>query len=166
MDTVYKRITELLFTEGKTTGGDLEATFARLGRRRGRELKREAEGKPPAKAGEPGYLRKMFPSNLNPDFPGEEKAQKERKVRLQKKIKKRAFKKEVAKNKVIRADRERNRQPKMGTATNIADAIRQEHEKQDFATSIGDTSYLNKKGLKKNISQRAKLAIERGKKSV
>ena len=151
-------------TEGDESGENFEATFERLGRRRGHELKRKKAGLPPAKPGEPGYLRKIHPSNLNPAF--EQSAQAKRKIGLQKKIKARAYRKEVAKNIIIRAKREANRQPTMGTATNIADAERQERERQDFATSVGDTSYLTKRGLKKNIKQRSKLAVKRGKESV
>jgi len=161
MNIIYERIIGLLI-EGETTGGNMEATFERLGKRRGHELKREREGKPPARRGEPGYLRKMFPRNVNPDFPGEIEAQKERKHKLANRILKRARAKEEAKNRITRA----NRHPNMGSAENLEDMKRQEREKMDFATSMGDTSYLNRKGLNKYLRNVAKSAKDRGKASV
>jgi hypothetical protein len=153
----YDRIYTLL-TEGKTTGGDFEATFERLGKRKGHEDKN-----PNAKPGEPGYLRKMYPKNVNPDFPAEKEAQLKRKKRLQKKILTRAFKKETAKNKERKANRP---SPTMGHATSFEGAVRQEREKQDFRLGMGDTSDLTPKGLKKNLKMRAKSAVKRGRDSV
>jgi hypothetical protein len=177
----YSKIFQILY-EGKSTGGDLEATFERLGRRKGHEDKN-----PNAKPGEPGYLRRMIPGNLNPDFPPEVAAQKKRKKRLQKKILTRAYKQEVAKNKITRAnqptmrdvhsrdsegilrfdpDAAEKKGRKPGTATDIGDAQRQERERKDFKLSTGDTSDLSKEGLKSNLKLRGAAAVKRGRDSV
>jgi len=155
--TTYKKIGQII-SDGRTTGEDFEATFERLGRSAG-----ERDKNPNAKPGEPGHRRKMFPSNVNPDFPGEKKAQKKRSKKLSAKIMNRAWKQEVAKNVVSRANR---RSPTMGHATDLGDMVRQEQEKQDFRVGMGDTSDLTKAGLKKNIQKRSKAAVKRGKASV
>ena len=152
--------------EGKTTGGDFEATFERLGRSGG-----ERDKNPDAKPGEPGHRR------INT---------KERRNRVSRKIMSRAWKQEVAKNTETRKRRDadaggleirRNPEtgegdlyatnaPKVGGASDWEDMERQHREKQDFATSQGDTSYLNRRGLKRNIQQRSRAAVKRGKASV
>ena len=174
MNTFKKRLKELIESEfqtaeGKTTGGDFEATFERLGR-----SKRDHDKNPDAKPGEPGHRRIK-----------DKEAAQERRKRIARKVMRRGWKQEVAKNKETRKRRDadagglemrRNPEtgegdlyatnaPKLGGASDWEDMVRQEREKQDFATSQGDTSYLSKEGLKKNIIQRSKLALKRGKKS-
>ena len=72
----YDRIYNLL-VEGKSTGGDVHSTMDRIAY--WREMARQ---NPDAKPGEPGYIRKAFPRNVNPDFPGEAEAQHKRGVRV------------------------------------------------------------------------------------
>ena len=142
-----------LLQEGKTTGDDFEATSERLGRSRG-----HADKNPDAKRGEPGYerVKKSTPEGRS------------RTKRVLNKVLNRGFKKEVAKNKVIRRNRDaevRGQETAQG-ASSWEDMERQHRERQDFSTSQGDTSYLNPRGLTKNIKQRMKQAAKRGRGSV
>ena len=72
----YSKIFKML-AEGKSTGGDVHTTMDRLA-----HWREKARQNPRAKPGEPGYVRKAFPRNVNPDFPGEVKAQHARGERV------------------------------------------------------------------------------------
>ena len=58
----YKRIGQII-SDGRTTGGDIEATAERLG-------KWHKSIKPKAKPGEPGYMRKRNVPPTDPKHPG------------------------------------------------------------------------------------------------
>ena len=60
--TTYKRIGQII-SDGRTTGGDIEATAERLG-------KWHKSIKPKAKPGEPGYMRKRNVPPTDPKHPG------------------------------------------------------------------------------------------------
>tara|TARA_R110000824_G_scaffold56413_7_gene154475 strand:+ start:3149 stop:3631 length:483 start_codon:yes stop_codon:yes gene_type:complete len=145
--------------EGKTTGDDFEATAERLGKRRA-----HADKNPDAKPGEPGYER----------IKKSTKQGRSRTKRVLNKVLNRGFRKEVVKNNKIRRDRQAQFDAdfdgpdgaRVHDAETWEDAERQHREKQDFATSIGDTSYLNPTGLTKNIKSRMIQAAKRGGKSV
>lgn len=72
----YSKIFKML-AEGKSTGEDVHTTMDRLA-----HWREKARQNPRAKPGEPGYVRKAFPRNVNPDFPGEVKAQHARGERV------------------------------------------------------------------------------------
>ena len=65
----YSKIFKML-VEGKSSGEDVLSTVDRLA-----HWREKARQNPRAKPGDPGYVRKAFPRNINPDFPGEAKAQ-------------------------------------------------------------------------------------------
>lgn len=67
--------------EGKTTGKNEYDTMARIAR--WRALARQ---NPNAKPGEPGYTRKKYPNNVNPEFPDEHAAQHKRGVKVIRRI--------------------------------------------------------------------------------
>ena len=145
--------------EGKTTGDNFEATSERIGRSRG-----HADKNPDAEPGEPGYERVKKST----------KKGRARTKRVLNKVLNRGFRKEVAKNNKIRRNRQAQSEAefdgpdgiRVHDAKDWEDMKRQEREKQDFATSQGDTSYLNPTGLTKNIKLRMKQAAKRGRKSV
>jgi len=78
--STYERLFNIL-TEGKTTGEDVHATMDKLA-----HWREKARQNPRAKKGEPGYTRKAYPRNVNPDFPGEAKAQHKRGERVSRRV--------------------------------------------------------------------------------
>jgi len=67
--------------EGKTTGADVYATTGKLA-----HWREKARQNPRAKPGEEGYTRKMYPRNVNPDFPGEAAGQHKRGERVVRRV--------------------------------------------------------------------------------